>query len=295
MAKKTKKKLVLIADSACDLPVEIIEQYGIVILPISIYFPEETRTQYVDITTEEFFKKLEEEDELPTTGVPSPRVYKQTFDKALEISDEGIMLDLSGDLSGIYNYGVVYSKQFAENKITVVDSRTATLPFGLLVLKTARMIEEGLTKEEILKKLKKIIPKVQLTAFLGTLKYLKRSGRISSVKHILGNLMQFKPLITIRNGVIDSPSRVRGDSASMEYLKNLGEKLTESLPKNETIVVLHSQNFEKAEELVQHIENSTKKKFEVLTWEIGPAIGVHVGPGALGLTWVGKPFEELLK
>jgi DegV family protein with EDD domain len=295
MAKKTKKKLVLIADSACDLPVEIIEQYSIVILPISIYFPDETRTQYVDITTEEFFKKLEEIEELPTTGVPPPRVYKQTFDKALEISDEGIMLDLSGDLSGIYNYGVIYSKQFTENKITVVDSRTATLPFGLLVLKTARMIEEGLTKEEILKKLKKIIPKVQLTAFLGTLKYLKRSGRISSVKHILGNLMQFKPLITIRNGVIDSPSRVRGDSASMEYLKNLGEKLTKSLPKNETIVVLHSQNFEKAEELVQHIENSTKKKFEVLTWEIGPAIGVHVGPGALGLTWVGKPFEELLK
>ncbi|MHA1122747.1 MAG: DegV family protein, partial [Candidatus Heimdallarchaeota archaeon] len=125
MSKKSKKKLVLIVDSACDLPVDIIEQYGIVILPISIYFPEETRTQYVDITTEEFFRMIDEEDLSPTTGVPSPRVYKQTFDKALEKHDEGIMINLSSDLSGIHNYAVIYAKQFAEDKITAVDSRTA--------------------------------------------------------------------------------------------------------------------------------------------------------------------------
>ncbi len=295
MSKKSKNNLVLIADSACDLPEDIIEEYGIVILPISIYFPEETRTQYVDITTEEFFKKISEEDLSPTTGVPSPRVYKQTFDKALENHKEGLMVCLSGDLSGIYNYSVIYAKQFAEGKITVVDSRTATLPFGLLVLKTARMVKEGLAKEEILKKLEKIIPNIQLSAFVGNLKYLKRSGRISTVKHILGNLMQYKPLITIKNGVIESPTRVRGDEAVMEYLKNLGEKAVKSLPKNETIVVLHSREFQKAEEIVKHLENSTKKKIEILTWEIGPAIGVHVGPGALGLTWIGKSREELLE
>lgn len=295
MSKKSKKKLVLIADSACDLPVDIIEQYGIVILPISIYFPEETRTQYVDITTEEFFRMIDEEDLSPTTGVPSPRVYKQTFDKALEKHDEGIMINLSGDLSGIYNYGVIYAKQFAEGKIAAIDSRTATLPFGLIVLKAARMVEEGLTKEEVLKKLKKLIPKIQLCAFVGNLKYLKRSGRISTLKHILGNLMQFKPLISIVDGKIISPSRVRGDDAVMQYLKNLGERAIKSLPKSETIVVLHSRNFEKAEELVQHLENLNKKKIEILTWEIGPAIGVHVGPGALGLTWAGKTTDELLK
>ncbi|NHJ31308.1 MAG: DegV family protein [Asgard group archaeon] len=295
MSKKSKGKLVLIADSACDLPEDIIDEYGIVILPISIYFPEETRTQYVDITTEEFFRMIDEEDLSPTTGVPSPRVYKQTFDKALEKHDEGIMLNRSGSLSGIYNYGVIYAKQFAEGKITAIDSRTATLPFGLLVLKTARMVRDGLTKEEILKKLKRLIPKVRLYAFVGNLKYLKRSGRISTLKHILGNLMQFKPLITIKDGVIQSPSRVRGEAAVMEYLKNLGEKAVKSLPKDETIVILHSRNFEKAEELVKHLEKSTKKNIEILTWEIGPAIGVHVGPGALGLTWAGKSAEVLLK
>ncbi len=295
MSKKSKKKLVLIADSACDLPVDIIEQYGIVILPISIYFPEETRTQYVDITTEEFFRMIDEEDLSPTTGVPSPRVYKQTFDKALEKHNEGIMIDISCDLSGIYNYGVIYSKQFAEDKISVVDSRTATLPLGLIVLKAARMIEEGLSKEEVLKKLKKIIPKIQLNAFVGNLKYLKRSGRISTLKHILGNLMQYKPLISIMDGKIVSPTRVRGEAATMEFMKNLGDKVLKALPKNETIVVMHSRNFEKAEELAKYLENSNKKKIEILIWEIGPAIGVHVGPGVIGLTWAGKTADELLK
>ena len=157
------------------------------------------------------------------------------------------------------------------------------------------MIEEGLTKEEILKKLKKLVPKIQLNAFVGNLKYLKRSGRISTLKHILGKLMQFKPLITIEDGKIASPTRVRGEPATMEFMKNLGEKVMTALPKNDTIVVMHSRFFERAEELAKHLENSLKKKIEILIWEIGPAIGVHVGPGVIGLAWAGKSANELLK
>ena len=90
--------------------------YGIVILPISIYFPDETRTQYIDITKEEFFHKITVENLEPTTGVPSPRVYKETFDKALEKAEEAIMINLSSELSGIHGYGLIYAKQFAEKE-----------------------------------------------------------------------------------------------------------------------------------------------------------------------------------
>ncbi len=294
MAQK-KKKLILIADSACDLPIETIKKYGIVILPISIYFPDETRTQYIDITKEEFYHKIVEENLEPTTGVPSPRVYKKTFDEALEKADEAIMVNLSRELSGIYGYGVIYAKQFAEDKITVVDSRNATLPFGLIVLKVAKMIEKGLAKEEILEKLKtEIIPKTQMNAFVGSLKYLKRSGRISTLQHLLGEMLNYKPLLTFVDGKLDSPMKVRGEDAKMDYLKKLGEKLVVDIPEHETIVVIHSRNFEKAEELMNHLKKVSKKKIEYLTWEIGTAIGVHAGPGALGLTWLGKSSDELL-
>ncbi len=294
MAQK-KKKLILIADSACDLPIETIKKHGIVILPISIYFPDETRTQYIDITTEEFYHKIVEENLEPTTGVPSPRVYKETFDKALEKADEAIMVNISGELSGIFGYGVIYAKQFVNDKITVVDSRNATLPVGLIVLKVARMIEAGLAKEEILEKLKTdLIPNIQMNAFVGPLKYLKRSGRISTIQHLLGEMLSYKPLLTFEDGKIASPMKVRGEDAKMDYLKRLGEKLVVEIPENEAIVIMHSRNFEKAEELMNHLKKTTKKKFEFFIWEIGTAIGVHVGPGALGLTWLGKSSDELL-
>ena len=296
MSEKAKKKLGLIVDASCDLPVEVIERYDICIVPISIYFPEETRTQYIDITTEEFFEKLEKEGSVPTTGVPAPRRFKEAFDKTLENYEEAVMLTLSKDLSGIWASSVTHAKNMTANKITVVDSRTTTLPLGLMALKVARMIEKGTKKPEILDCLAtSLIPNIRLQAFVGSLKYLKRSGRIDTLQHIMGELLQFKPLITIEDGKLASHKRVRGEGATMEFLKKLGKKLLNELPENETVVVIHSQNLHKAKELTDYLYSKVSKPLEILTWEIGPAIGVHVGPGAIGLTWVGVAPDELLE
>lgn len=289
-------KVGLIADSSCDLPVEIIEQYDINIVSVSMYFPEETRTQYIDITTEEFFEKLVDEDLHCTTGVPPPERYITTINSALSKNEQIIMLHLSSELSGIWASGVVHAKNLAPERITVVDVRTTTNAFGLIVLKVARLIKDGLSKEKILTILNnEIIPKIQLNAFVGTLKYLKRSGRIASLQHILGEIFRFKPLIVIEDGKLESPTKVRGEKASFIFLKKLGRKLTEVLPENETLIVIHSRNITRAMELTNILQNLNQNRIEILTWEIGPAIGVHVGPGALGLVWVGKPSNELLE
>lgn len=289
-------KVGLIADSSCDLPVEIIEHYDIDIVPVSMYFPKETRTQYVDITTEEFFVKLVDEDLHCTTGVPPPKRYVTAINSALSKNEQIIMLHLSNDLSGIWASGVVHARNLAPERITVIDVRTTTSAFGLIVLKVARLIKDGLPKEKILSILSnEIIPKIQLNAFVGTLKYLKRSGRIATLQHILGEIFRFKPLIVIEDGKLESPTKVRGEKASFEYLEKLGRKLTQVLPDNETLVVIHSRNILKAKELTNILQNLNKNRIEILTWEIGPAIGVHVGPGALGLTWLGKPSNELLE
>ncbi|MFW9922667.1 MAG: DegV family protein [Candidatus Thorarchaeota archaeon] len=284
----------LIADSSCDLPIEIINKYNIIIVPVSIYFPHETRTQYIDITTEEFFHKITTENLSATTGVPSPKWFKKAFDEALEKNDEAIMLCLSSELSGIHSSALLHSKNMTNNKVTVVDIRTTTVPFGLIVLKVARMIENGLSKQDILDNItNNLIPNIQLNAFVGTLKYLKRSGRIATLQHILGELLQFKPLITIIDGKLESFYRVRGEEATIEFLEKLGEKVVEMLPENETLIIVHSRNFEKAQNLEKHLLMNMNKHLEILLWEIGPAIGVHVGPGALGLTWIGKPANEI--
>jgi DegV family protein with EDD domain len=289
------KKLGLIVDSTCDLPVKEIEQYDIGIVPVSVYFPNETRTQYIDLTSEEFFEKIVEEDLHCTTGVPPPKRFIHAINTALEKYEQIIMLCLSNELSGLWSSGVLHANNLAPERITVVDIRTTTIAYGLIVLKVARLIQNGGSKEQVLRKLSdEIIPNSRLNAFVGTLKYLKRSGRIATLQHILGELLHFKPLIEILDGKLESPMKVRGSKAAFEYLVKLGKGLMTALPEKDTIIIAHSRNSERATELAQIIQKSNLKNIEILIWEIGPAVGVHVGPGALGFTWIGNHQNEIL-
>ncbi|NHJ32730.1 MAG: DegV family EDD domain-containing protein, partial [Asgard group archaeon] len=210
--------------------------------------------------------------------------------------EEAIFLTASKDLSGLWENAVKYAKEIPNDKVTVVDTRNSIHPFGLIVLNVARMIENGLSKEEILNKVTNdLIPNARFEAFLGTLEFLKRSGRIANLQHLMGELFQFKPCLTIEDGVVANHGKVRGEKAKMKYLKNLGEKITNFLPENETFVVMHSTNMEKATELKDYLHRVSNRDLEILIWETGPASSVHLGPGLLGIAWIGPKGEDLLK
>jgi len=294
MGEKTKKKLGLIADSSCDIPISTIEKYDIAIISVNVIFDDEIRIPYVDLTTEQIFEKIVTENAVPTTGLPPPKRFKEVFVKVLEKYEEAIFLTASKDLSGLWENAVKYAKEMTNGKVTVVDTRNSIHPFGLIVLKVARMTENGLCIEEILNNLSNtLIPNARFEAFLGTLEFLKRSGRIASLQHLMGELFQFKPCLTIENGVVASHGKVRGEKAKMNYLKNLGEKIVNFLPENETFVIMHSSNMEKATELKDYLQKVSNKDLEIVIWETGPASSVHLGPGLLGLAWIGPTAEEL--
>ncbi|NHK32507.1 MAG: DegV family protein [Asgard group archaeon] len=296
MGVNTKKKLALITDSSCDLPIDILKQYDITIVPISIFFDNEIRIPYIDITLEEVLTRMVKEKVVPTTGLPPPIRFKDAFTKVLDKYEEAIMLTASKNLSGVWENAVIHAEQMTDNKVTIIDSRTSTHPFGLITLKVARMIENDLSKEKIINKLtNEIIPKARLHAYLGTLEFLKRSGRIDNLQHMLGELFKFKPLLALEDGKITSNKRVRGEGAIIKYLKQLGEKLINTLPETDQLVVTHSRNMKKAKELVEYMKEKSHKNLEILIWEIGPASGVHIGPGFLGLSWIGPAAEDLLK
>ncbi len=293
MSEKT-KKLGLIADSSCDLPISTIEKYDITIISVNVIFDGEIRIPYVDLTTEQIFEKIVAENVVPTTGLPPPKRFQEVFSKVLEKYEEAIFLTASKDLSGLWENAVKYAKEITNGKITVVDSRSSIHPFGLIVLNVARMIENGLSKEEILDKISNdLIHNARFEAFLGTLEFLKRSGRIANLQHLMGELFQFKPCLTIEDGVVASHGKVRGEKAKMKYLKNLGERIIKTLPENDTFVIMHSTNMEKAIELKNYLHKVSNKDFEIEIWETGPASSVHLGPGLLGLAWIGPAVEDL--
>ena len=206
----------------------------------------------------------------------------------LEKYDEAIFLTASKDLSGLWENATKHAKEMTNGKVTVVDTRNSLHPFGLLVLKAARMIESGSSKEEILNKVSNdLIPDARFEAFLGTLEFLKRSGRMNGLQHLMGELFQFKPCLTIKDGVVASNGKVRGEKAKMNYLKTLGEKIVNYLPENEIFTIMHSANMTKAIELKNYLQSVSNKNLEIVIWETGPASSVHLGPGLLGLAWIG--------
>ncbi|NHJ03542.1 MAG: DegV family protein [Candidatus Heimdallarchaeota archaeon] len=294
MNEKTKKKIGLIADSSCDIPISTIEKYDITIISVNVIFNNEIRIPYVNLTTEQIFEKIVTENAVPTTGLPPPKRFKEAFDKVLEKYEEAIFLTASKDLSGLWENAVKYAKEMTNDKVTVVDTRNSIHPFGLIVLKVARMIENGQSIEEILDTVyNTLIPNTRFEAFLGTLEFLKRSGRIASLQHLMGELFQFKPCLTIEDGVVASHGKVRGEKAKMKYLKNLGEKIVNFLPENEIFAIMHSTNMEKAIELKNYLQKLSNKDLEIVIWETGPASSVHLGPGLLGLAWIGPIAEDL--
>lgn len=295
MSNIIKKKLGLIADSSCDMPIETLKQYDVTIIPVSVIFENEIRIPYVDITTKEIFEKIISENATPTTGLPPPKRFKKAFANVLDKYEEAIMLTASKDLSGLWENAVMHAKEMTDNKVTVIDTRNSIHPFGLIVLKVARMIENGLNKDEILNKVSNdLIPNAQFHAFLGTLEFLKRSGRIAGLQHLLGELLQFKPCLTIKDGVVANHGKVRGEGAKMKYLKELGEQIVKTLPENETFAIMHSTNLEKANELKNYLNKLLIKNLEIVIWETGPASSVHLGPGVLGLAWIGEQADVLL-
>ncbi|NHJ38848.1 MAG: DegV family protein, partial [Asgard group archaeon] len=266
------------------------------IISVSVIFEDEIRIPYVDLTTEQIFEKIVRENAVPTTGLPPPKRFQEAFAKVLDKYEEAIMLTASKDLSGLWENAVKYAKEMTGDKITVIDTRTAIHPFGLIVLKVARMIESGMSKDEILKKISNdLTPNAQFNAFLGTLEFLKRSGRIASLQHLFGEMLKFKPCLALKDGVVVNHGKVRGEGAKMKYLRKLGEQLINSLPENDTFAIMHSTNMEKAIELKNYLHKLSSKNLEIVIWETGPASSVHLGPGLLGLAWIGEQDDVLMK
>ncbi len=281
-------KLKIIADSTCDLPVEIIKKYNIGIVPLNIIFNnEEVRTQYVNLTNEEFYQRLSS-GESASSGVPSPAIFKEKFDEGLKEADEVIFIALSSKMSAVFQMATLAKNEYFDDKVTIVDSFCGTIQTGLVVFEAAKQVKEGKTKKEVLEYLTEIlIPNARLISYASSLKYLRRSGRISRIRHLMGTVLRIKPIFHIADGMIASAGSVMLwqsiDDAFLKLLtKVAGEQITD------TMFIAHSGNPEKCQELIDYMRSLPNAPKNVLMAEVGPAVGVHVGPNTFGFVWIGN-------
>lgn len=271
----------IITDSICDVPEYYVKKYNIRIMPLIVHFGEESYKDGVDLTLGEFLKKLEKSDILPTTSQVPPLEFYEAFKEETDAGNEIIAILGSSELSGTYNSAVMAKKQLNKEGIYVIDSRGVTLGAGMLVIKAARLADQGLSAEEITRSIEDAKLRMKYLLILDTLKYLQKGGRLSLPASVLGSILNIKPILTVTDGKLELFEKSRGIKKAiasvMNTIKEKGWTLDDKI-----IGINHIADEEHMKMLEEEILKEYKVK-EIIRGEVGSVIATHGGPGAVAL------------
>ena len=273
----------IVTNSTCDLPAETIARYGICVVPLYINVGRQGFLDGIDITRQEFYTRLPSFSEHPTTAVPSPQKFHAMYDA---LADEGateiLSIHISVSLSAVVDMARVAAQETTTVPVTVFDSHQLSLGTGFMVETAAKMAVEGSSVAEILVELNAQIQRSHVFAALDTLEYLKRSGRMNKYMARFATLLQIKPILTMYDGN-PGTERVRTRDRAM---KRLVEMLT-AVGSLERIAIVHTHALPKHLAELRTLAAHLLPLGEILTEEITPVIGAHIGPGAMGFAVVG--------
>lgn len=276
--------LKVVTDSTAYIPDDLAQQYGIVVVPLKVHFGQETYDEISGISNQTFYQRLITSAVFPTTSQPSPGQFKQTYQTILSEnpSAEILVLTISSKLSGTYNAALAAAEQLPAAQITVFDSLSAAMGLGLMAITAVELDRAGRTPAEIMARLEQMRRDTSIVLVVDTLEYLRRGGRIGAAAAFLGTLLNTKPVLAVVEGRILPLDRVRSKKKALERL--LAE-LESKLPHPAHPVqagVMHIAAAQEMESMVALL----RERFSLTrlyTSELGPVVGAHLGPGALGV------------
>jgi len=274
----------IVTDSTADLPKELIAKHRIVVVPLKVIFnDEEPLLDGVDIETEQFYRRQVEKKEYSITSQPAPAEFYNVFSGLTASGASIISIHLSTALSGTCQSARMAREMLPGSDIVVIDSRSASMGLGLIILEAARGAASGKTKNEILDLIGTMISESKLYFVVDTLEYLARGGRIGRAQALLGTILSIKPILHLNNGVVEPLEKVRGKSRAIERLAQLVE---EKAGRQRVICsIMHGVNQAGMEQLYQRLIPRLNCGVPVLS-TLGAVIGTHVGPRALGVTFI---------
>lgn len=272
--------IAIVTDSTSDIPPNLAHEFGVSVVPLSVIFGEEAYKEGVDITPDLFYERLQSSKELPTTSAPSVGDFLQTYREALKTTDEIVSIHLSSKLSATYDAACQAAAQLADEgaKIDVFDSQSISVGMMFLAVAASKASREGASLEEIRKLIDNMTPRLRIYIVLDTLEYVRRGGRIGRARAFLGTLMRVKPLLSIKDGEVHPEERVRTRRHALDRIFQLAT----SYPSIEQIGVAYSTNAEEADAMKRRLEGAIEGA-KVPVMRLGPVIGVHGGPGVLGI------------
>ncbi len=279
----------IITDSSADLSVLEQKEFDVEVLPLKIIFDMDEYLSGVTLSSAEFYDKLAVAAKIPTTSQPTIPEMTDAFEKHLNNGDEVVCVFISGRMSGTVQNAMVTRQQLeAEDRVHIVDSETVTFALGALVLEAVRLRDKGLPAKEIAGELDILKTKSRLYAMVDTLKYLQMGGRISGTQAIVGGILGIKPIITITDGLVENIGKERGKHKAFETV--LKKARAAGIDHTRTKYVAHSNSPEMLAAFKDYaIENAPDINIEGFArCDIGSTVGVHIGPGAVGVAFFVK-------
>ncbi len=273
-------RVAIVTDSASDLTPEMASSAGITVVPLIVNFGSESFRAGVDLSVDEFWARMTAPDApFPTTAASSPGDFQAAFETCFAAgADAVVCVDVAGTLSGTIKSAEIARDMLGEREIHIVDSRTASMGVGLLALMGADLAGMGVAAAEIARILADRAADVDLYLALDTLEYLRKGGRLSGAQAAIGTFLSVKPIITLREGKVDTADRVRTWSKARARVIDL---LTQRRLERLAILYTPPADVETfRDEVVARATGMTPDRVTVQA--VGPSVGPHLGPGCLG-------------
>jgi len=275
----------VLTDSCASIPDHLVKQLNIEVMPYYIHRGAEMLRDLVDVTREEFFRWLPTAKELPKTATPGPGDYLAAFRRLAERAREIVTVHMTSKGSGAYQAALVAkemaAKELPDLRIEVVDTLQVAMCHGWAAIEAARAALAGASLAKVVETAKEVARKSVMIQTADTLRYLYMGGRIGRAAHMVGTLLNIKPLIGMEDGVITPLGQARSRSrAYRKMVEIMAQKV--GLGARIKIAYVHAAALEEAEKLRRMVEPNFDCR-ESLIAELSPALGVHTGPGTVGV------------
>ncbi len=276
----------IITDSTSDISAVQAKKLGVTIIPLKVIFGDKEYREGLEISIEGFYDKLIKAEKLPTTSQPSPDDFLTSFLEAKEAKDSVVVILISGNLSGTVQSATIAKKLAEYEDIHIVDSQISVTGLRFLVEHAVKLRDEGKSATDIASIMEDLKNRIVLFAMVDTLEYLHKGGRLSKSSAILGSLLKFKPIITVKDGVLAVVGKERGTNKGiakiLELIKERGH-----IDSNYPLYFGYTAEDSKTKQLME----SVKERFGIANgsiYPVGCVVGTHAGPGACIITYVNK-------
>lgn len=276
-------KIAVVTDSTSYIPQEVIDKLNIYVIPLSVNFGEETYAENVEISTENFYKKLQEEKDLPTTSQPAIGAFIELYEKLERSYDAVISIHISKKLSGTFETAKSAGNMMEKLQVHVYDTEYSAMPQGFHVIRAAELAKEGQDVASILQALNELRENIRAYFMVDDLSHLQRGGRLSGAQALLGSLLNIKPILHIVQGSIVPFEKVRTKKRAIRRIVKMLEDDVQT-KRVKRVVFIHGNNEKEALKLRDEFQGKYPNIETMLSY-FGPVVGTHLGEGSLGITW----------